>query len=66
MKAAVNGVLNLSVLDGWWLEGWIEDVTGWAIGSDHPSENSKHACDPYDKLEKKVPPPYLIGYVGSG
>ena len=32
MKAAFNGVLNLSVLDGWWVEGCIEGVTGWAIG----------------------------------
>lgn len=31
MKAAVNGVPSLSTLDGWWLEGWIEGVTGWAI-----------------------------------
>jgi len=34
MKAAVNGVPQLSVLDGWWLEGCIEGVTGWAIGDD--------------------------------
>ena len=33
MKAAVNGVLNLSMLDGWWVEGCIEGVTGWSIGS---------------------------------
>ncbi|MFX1521711.1 MAG: alpha-glucan family phosphorylase [Promethearchaeota archaeon] len=32
MKAAHNGVINFSVLDGWWLEGCIEDVTGWSIG----------------------------------
>ncbi|MDX6749529.1 alpha-glucan family phosphorylase [Geminicoccaceae bacterium 1502E] len=32
MKAALNGVLNLSVLDGWWLEGCVEGETGWAIG----------------------------------
>jgi starch phosphorylase len=32
MKAALNGVPSLSVLDGWWIEGCIEDVTGWAIG----------------------------------
>ena len=32
MKAAHNGVINFSVLDGWWIEGWIENVTGWAIG----------------------------------
>ena len=31
MKAAVNRVLNVSVLDGWWLEGWSEGHTGWAI-----------------------------------
>ncbi len=33
MKAALNGVPSLSTLDGWWLEGWIEGVTGWAIGA---------------------------------
>src|SRR5664279_5994541 len=32
MKAAHNGVVNFSVLDGWWIEGWIEGVTGWAMG----------------------------------
>ncbi|MFQ5820377.1 MAG: alpha-glucan family phosphorylase [Candidatus Heimdallarchaeota archaeon] len=32
MKAAHNGVINFSVLDGWWIEGWIEGVTGWSIG----------------------------------
>ena len=32
MKAALNGVPNFSVLDGWWIEGHIEGVTGWAIG----------------------------------
>jgi starch phosphorylase len=32
MKAAHNGVVNFSVLDGWWIEGWIENITGWAIG----------------------------------
>jgi starch phosphorylase len=34
MKAALNGVPSLSVLDGWWIEGHIEGVTGWAIGAD--------------------------------
>jgi starch phosphorylase len=34
MKAALNGVPSLSVLDGWWVEGHIEGITGWAIGSD--------------------------------
>ena len=32
MKAALNGVPNFSVLDGWWIEGHIEGVTGWSIG----------------------------------
>ena len=32
MKAAMNGVPSLSVLDGWWVEGHIEGVTGWSIG----------------------------------
>ena len=32
MKAAVNGVPSLSVLDGWWIEGCIEGITGWSIG----------------------------------
>jgi starch phosphorylase len=32
MKAALNGVPSLSVLDGWWPEGWVEGVTGWSIG----------------------------------
>ncbi len=36
MKAALNGVLNLSILDGWWIEGWEEGVTGWAV--DEPAE----------------------------
>ena len=33
MKAAANGVLNLSIMDGWWCEGWTQD-RGWRIGSD--------------------------------
>ena len=49
MKAALNGVPSLSVLDGWWLEGHVEGVTGWAIGSDgpasleHPAAERRHA-----------------------
>ncbi|AAM32805.1 alpha-glucan family phosphorylase [Methanosarcina mazei] len=38
MKAAHNGVVNFSILDGWWIEGWIEGVTGWSIGP-MPEEN---------------------------
>lgn len=59
MKAAVNGVLNLSVLDGWWVEAWIEDVTGWAIGdASGASRDGTHARSLYDKLDTKVLPLY--------
>ena len=58
MKAAINGVLNLSVLDGWWIEGCIEDVTGWGIG--HSDQRLAAADDEhlYDKLERVVLPLY--------
>ena len=57
MKAALNGVLNLSVLDGWWIEAWIEGVTGWAIGRDG-DQDGNHARDLYAKLEGTVLPLY--------
>jgi starch phosphorylase len=57
MKAALNGVPSLSILDGWWIEGWIEGVTGWAIedGADDEAE----AESMYRKLETAVVPLYL-------
>jgi starch phosphorylase len=55
MKAAVNGVLNLSALDGWWTEAWIEGVTGWAIGGAE-SNPADHADILLDKLEHVVLP----------
>ena len=62
MKAALNGVPSLSILDGWWMEGWIEGQTGWAIG-EHcdkgPNDPERSACDAaslYDKLERVVLP----------
>lgn len=58
MKASINGVLNLSVLDGWWIEGCIEGQTGWAIGGESPSENGNDALSLYDKLEHEVLPMY--------
>lgn len=59
MKAAVNGVLNLSVLDGWWLEGCIDGVTGWAIGNDGEIEpGAAHADVLYGRLEETVLPLY--------
>jgi starch phosphorylase len=61
MKAAFNGVLNLSVLDGWWVEGWEEGVTGWAIGNDtDPPDASAHAAELYGKLEGTVLPLYYL------
>ena len=61
MKAAINGVPSLSVLDGWWIEGCIEGVTGWAIGGDHgaAADNSEHAGSLYDKLEHEILPMFL-------
>lgn len=64
MKAAHNGVPSLSILDGWWIEGHIEGVTGWAIGSresevDAPEVASqKDAEDLYRKLRSEVLPAY--------
>ncbi len=56
MKAAFNGVPQLSVLDGWWVEGCLEGVTGWAIGEDTPTANGHDAVALYEKLEKVVLP----------
>jgi starch phosphorylase len=58
MKAAFNGVPQLSVLDGWWVEGCIEGVTGWAIGDSQESANGNDAYALYDKLEQTVLPLY--------
>ena len=64
MKAAHNGVVNFSVLDGWWIEGHIEGFTGWSIGGP-PTEtelpgvsDAADAADLYDKLEKLIIPRY--------
>jgi starch phosphorylase len=60
MKAALNGVPSLSVLDGWWLEGHIEGVTGWSIGRspwDGHDEGSERESDSlYAKLESTIVP----------
>ena len=63
MKAAFNGVPNLSVLDGWWIEGCIEGVTGWAI-NDATGTADGDARALYDKLEQVVLPLYY-GYQGD-
>ncbi|MGQ9571527.1 MAG: alpha-glucan family phosphorylase [Thermodesulfovibrionales bacterium] len=62
MKAAHNGVLNFSILDGWWIEGHIEGFTGWSIGPS-PTEtritenmDTRDADDLYNKLEYIIIP----------
>jgi len=58
MKAALNGVPSLSVLDGWWVEGHIEGITGWSIGttSGHAEEGTGEAQELYDKLKYIILP----------
>ncbi len=64
MKATHNGVMNFSVLDGWWIEGHIEGFTGWSIGP-APQEltpgadaDARDSEDLYDKLENTIIPIY--------
>ena len=64
MKCALNGVPNFSVLDGWWIEGCVEGVTGWSIGP-APTENiddqydeSVDLNDLLEKLEKIIIPTF--------
>jgi starch phosphorylase len=62
MKAALNGVPSFSVLDGWWIEGHIEGVTGWSIGEGGMEKGKsqdgsfKDAASLYGKLEKVIIP----------
>src|SRR4030042_6229596 len=64
MKAAHNGVLNFSVLDGWWVEGNIEGQTGWSIGPrpDAPvteiDRRGYEIKDLYNKLEYVILPTF--------
>ena len=64
MKAAINGVPSLSVLDGWWIEGCIEGVTGWPVGVDARGLDSEEdpsprdAEDLYQRLENVILPMY--------
>ena len=57
MKAAINGVPSFSVLDGWWVEGHVEGITGWSIGGpEAEAEPSRDALDLYVKLERVILP----------
>ena len=69
MKAALNGVLNFSVLDGWWHEAY-DGMNGWAIGdeneySDPNVQDDKDAESLYDTLEKQIVPLYYSGRSGD-
>jgi len=57
MKAALNGIPSLSILDGWWIEGCIEGFTGWAI--EDGASDAEEADSLYKKLETAVVPLYL-------
>ncbi len=62
MKAAINGVPSVSILDGWWIEGHLEGVTGWAFGGNGDGKTTdeeqaaRDATSLYDKLEQHVIP----------
>ena len=62
MKAAHNGVPHFSTLDGWWLEGCIENITGWAIGpektQEEESDDDIDRDDLYTKLENWIVPKF--------
>ena len=60
MKAALNGVPSLSILDGWWIEGNVEGVTGWSIDEDWQKGNnqSMEIASLYNKLEYIIVPMY--------
>ena len=61
MKAAMNGVLNCSVLDGWWPEACEHGINGWAIGdatSGVPEQDARDAAALYDVLEREVIPAF--------
>jgi starch phosphorylase len=62
MKAAHNGVPHFSTLDGWWVEGHIENITGWSIGSrkteDKASDDETDRNDLYSKLESWIMPKF--------
>jgi starch phosphorylase len=56
MKAALNGVPSLSIMDGWWIEGCAENTTGWAI--ENGENEDAEAASLYDKLENSIAPAY--------
>ena len=70
MKAALNGTLNFSILDGWWYEGY-NGKNGWAIGdgteyADQNQQDDADAASLYDTLENQIIPLYYSGRSGDG
>ena len=62
--AFLNGVPSLSILDGWWVEGCIEGVTGWSFGDDSGVVGKNDLKNLYDKLEEVVLPLYYENRTG--
>ena len=58
MKAALNGVPSLSTMDGWWIEGHVEGVTGWSIAE--VDDEAAEANSMYDKLDRMILPLYRL------
>ena len=61
MKAALNGVPSLSIVDRWWIEGCMEGLTGWSIGEaegrkDETRDRTNDVASLYDKLERVIIP----------
>ena len=58
MKAAMNGVPSLSVMDGWWIEGALDGVTGWSIDAETGGDDARSADALYRLLEETILPAY--------
>jgi starch phosphorylase len=61
MKAALNGIPSLSILDGWWIEGAVDNITGWVIGDRRPEQTiagdgRRDARLLYERLEQDIVP----------
>ena len=58
MKAALNGIPNFSIIDGWWAEGCNHGVNGWSIGKEEFPDDEADANNLYDILENQIIPTY--------
>ena len=58
MKSALNGIPNLSILDGWWEEGCKNKINGWSIGTSENADDESDADSLYDVLEGEVIPAF--------